>query len=95
LSHLIGHEGDGSVLSYLKKKGWALELSAGLSHGGNGFDFFKISVTLTEAGLTQYVPVIEAIFEYIQMLKNEGVKEWIFKEVSTLFHLVVSIASTI
>lgn len=81
MSHLIGHEGDGSVLSYLKKKGWALELSAGLSHGGNGFDFFKISVTLTEAGLSNYVAVIEAIFEYIQMLKIEGVKEWIFKEV--------------
>ena len=29
ISHLLGHEGEGSVLSYLKAKGWANELSAG------------------------------------------------------------------
>ena len=29
LSHLLGHEGSGSVLSLLKKKGLANELSAG------------------------------------------------------------------
>lgn len=29
ISHLLGHEGEGSILSYLKNKGWANELSAG------------------------------------------------------------------
>lgn len=29
LSHLIGHEGSGSLLAHLKKLGWANELSAG------------------------------------------------------------------
>ena len=29
LSHLIGHEGPGSILSHLKAKGWASGLSAG------------------------------------------------------------------
>jgi insulysin len=36
-SHLIGHEGRGSVLSYLKLKGWAQGLSAGASGGSDGF----------------------------------------------------------
>ncbi len=30
LSHLVGHEGKGSLLSALKAKGWASELSAGV-----------------------------------------------------------------
>ena len=51
MSHLLGHEGDGSILSLLKRKGWALELSAGLYSGGKGFEFFKICVELTEEGL--------------------------------------------
>lgn len=41
----------GSILSLLKKKGWANYLSAGPSHGGVGFEFFRISIDLTESGL--------------------------------------------
>jgi insulysin len=51
LSHLIGHEGQGSVLSYLKRKGWANGMSAGAGNGAIGFEFFKISVDLTKEGL--------------------------------------------
>jgi len=29
LSHLIGHESDGSILALLKEKGWATELLSG------------------------------------------------------------------
>lgn len=31
ISHLIGHEGPGSIMSYIKSKGWANGLSAGMS----------------------------------------------------------------
>jgi len=30
ISHLIGHEGPGSIMSYIKSKGWANSLSAGM-----------------------------------------------------------------
>lgn len=55
LSHLVGHEGRGSLLSALKAKGWASELGAGV--GESGYDrntaayVFEVHVTLTEAGL--------------------------------------------
>ena len=55
LSHLVGHEGQGSLLSALKAKGWASELSAGV--GESGYDrntaayVFEVHITLTEAGL--------------------------------------------
>jgi insulysin len=51
---LIGHEGVGSILSLLKKKGWANFLSAYSTHGGVGIGFFKISIDLTESGLGKY-----------------------------------------
>jgi len=30
ISHLIGHEGPGSIMAYIKSKGWANGLSAGM-----------------------------------------------------------------
>lgn len=55
LSHLVGHEGQGSLLSALKARGWASELGAGV--GDSGYDrntatfVFEVHITLTEAGL--------------------------------------------
>lgn len=51
VAHLIGHEGPGSILAYLKKKGWANGLSAGPAPIAKGSAFFSISVKLTEDGL--------------------------------------------
>lgn len=87
ISHLIGHEGDGSILSELKKNGWALELSAGVQGGGNGFSFFKISVEMTDQGLENYTEIIRLIFQYILMMKSQlslGVLKWIFHECQLL-----------
>jgi insulysin len=51
LSHLIGHESEGSVLSCLKQRGLATSLSAGPMHFGSGFDIFSITIDLTKQGL--------------------------------------------
>ncbi|KAK4511212.1 uncharacterized protein ATC70_012426 [Mucor velutinosus] len=84
ISHLTGHEGPGSILSSLKKKNWATYLSSGMCFNGTGFGFFHISVDLTEQGLAHYEDVVVAIFEYIEMIKENGVKKWIFDEIKTL-----------
>jgi insulysin len=55
LSHMIGHEGTGSILSHLKNKGWANALSAGAGNGAHGFEFFKVNVDLTQAGLGTFI----------------------------------------
>lgn len=54
MTHFIGHEGKGSILSYLKKQGWSNYLRAGMSHGAAGFDFFKVTVDLTPDGLSEF-----------------------------------------
>ncbi|KAF9203041.1 Insulinase (Peptidase M16) [Haplosporangium sp. Z 27] len=84
ISHLIGHEGSGSILSLLKKKGWASSLSAGCFSGGIGFEFFKISVDLTKEGLLHHEDITFIIFQYIQMLREEGIKDYIWDEMVSL-----------
>ena len=41
LSHLLGHESQGSILSLLKQKGWGMELMAGESQSDDGFSTFE------------------------------------------------------
>jgi len=62
-AHLVGHEGENSLLSYLKQEGLALELSAGGDHEmGGSFSTFEVCVTLSDKGLENYKDVIEAVF---------------------------------
>lgn len=84
LSHLLGHEGQGSVLSLLKEKHWAHELSAGESRSCSDFCSFDVSVTLTESGLKHVDEVVEVIFAYINHLKQVGSQEWVYEETSTV-----------
>ncbi|GAA5876509.1 hypothetical protein JCM8547_009411 [Rhodosporidiobolus lusitaniae] len=85
MSHLIGHEGKGSVLSYLKAMGWANGMSAGNgANGAAGFDFFKVQVDLTKEGLDNYEQVAASIFSYIHLLLTSPLPEWSFREVSSL-----------
>lgn len=80
LSHLFGHEGPGSLLSVLKTKGWCNSLVGGARTGARGFGFFGINVDLTEEGIERVDDIVKLVFQYVNMLKHDGPKEWIFQE---------------
>jgi insulysin len=61
-SHLFGHEGENSLLSYLKALDLAQELSSGYDHEVHSFSNFYIDITLTKKGLANINQVIEAVF---------------------------------
>jgi len=84
LSHLIGHEGQGSLLSLLKSKGWCTTLSGGAENGANGFMFFEVKVDLSEDGLEHSDDIVLMVFQYLTMLRQQGPQEWIFKECQEL-----------
>lgn len=88
LSHFIGHEGEGSILSHLKKKGWCDRLSAGATGDANGFEFFKISIDLTQEGLDNHEKVVEAVFKYIHLLRSSNLEQWTHDEVAQLSELM-------
>ena len=81
ISHLIGHEGPGSILTYIKAKGWANDLSAGPSPVCPGASFFEVSMRLTEEGLAAYKDVVQTVFEYISMIKETAPQKWIVDEI--------------
>ena len=71
MTHFIGHEGKGSMLSYLKRRGWVNYLQAGMSHGSAGFDFAKVTVDLTPEGLrTSNSELMSSYSLYIRALER-------------------------
>ncbi|KAI5283158.1 Insulinase (Peptidase M16), partial [Ascosphaera acerosa] len=84
ISHLIGHEGPGSILSVIKEKGWANELSAGSYTVSPGTALFVINVRLTVAGLERWQEIVRIIFQYIALIKERVPEQWIFDELASL-----------
>ncbi|WP_088331963.1 insulinase family protein [Lacimicrobium sp. SS2-24] len=80
LSHLIGDEGQGSLLSHLKHQGLATNLSAGGGIQGSNFKDFNINLQLTETGALEWQRVLEAVFAYLKLIKSEGISRWRFDE---------------
>ena len=84
ISHLIGHEGPGSILAYIKEKGWANGLGAGEYPVCPGGALFSISIRLTEDGLKNYKEVLKVFFQYVAMLREKPPQEWIVQEMQQL-----------
>jgi secreted Zn-dependent insulinase-like peptidase len=53
LAHFVGHEGPGSLHSYLKQKGWLTGLSSGPQNLAREFAMFKITLQLTREGFCE------------------------------------------
>ncbi|CAF2105579.1 unnamed protein product [Brassica napus] len=88
LAHLLGHEGKGSLLSFLKGKGWATSLSAGVGDDGINRSslayVFGMSIHLTDSGLEKIYDIIAYTYQYLKLLRDASPQEWIFKELQDI-----------
>ena len=87
ISHLLGNESHGSLLSYLKELGLANNLSAGGGINGYNFKDYCISYQLTDKGLSQLDTIITATFEYIALIRTQGLEDWRYQERANLLKL--------
>ncbi len=79
-AHLIGYEGEGSLLLALKDKGWITALSAGGGASGSNYREFSVSCSLTEQGLDHIDDIIQAVFQMIALIAEHGLEEWRYLE---------------
>ncbi|VDD81631.1 unnamed protein product [Mesocestoides corti] len=80
LAHLLGHESSGSLLSALKKRGFANDIITETYRPSSGFACLTLRAILTEKGISNIDDIITIVFQYLHMLKQEGIQEWIFDE---------------
>lgn len=84
LASLIGHEGDGSLLDNLKKRGWAESLGAGLALEDRGSAIFSVDIGLTPAGFENREQVVEMFFAWVALIRSQGIEGWRYEEQSRL-----------
>ncbi|NND68535.1 MAG: peptidase M16 [Halioglobus sp.] len=87
LGNLVGHEGEGSLLSQLKAEGLAESLSAGTGIAWRGGSLFSVGVALTEKGAANTDRIIQLFFAYIDVLRAAGPQQWLFEEQAQLAEL--------
>ena len=65
-----------------------MDLSSGNDESGfehnSTYALFGINITLTERGMAELDQVIQAVFQYIAMLKERGPDERIWREIQTI-----------
>jgi len=87
-SNLIGHEGPGSIASFLKnEKHWINALVAGPSRSSADFELFQVSMDVTETGWDHLDEIIATVFQYIRLLQTTEVHEWLWKELAVVSEL--------
>lgn len=80
ISGMLGYEGKGSLLSLLKGKGWVDGLSAGVGISDWNAATFNVSMSLTQEGLVHIEEIGAHVFEYIRLIREQGVTRWAFEE---------------
>ncbi|KAG6334740.1 hypothetical protein ID866_4358 [Astraeus odoratus] len=84
LSHFLGHEGPGSLFSYLKGKGWITSLNAATQALGRGFAMFKATMYLTKEGFDNYRSVVLATCKYLTLLRTSKLPRWYQSEIANI-----------
>lgn len=80
IAHLLGDEGPGSLLGYLKQLDLVNQLSAGGGIDGSNYKDFSLAFDLTEQGLAQRDTILQALFCQIARLKQQAFPAALFKE---------------
>ena len=79
-AHLLGYEGEGSLMQVLKDRGWITSLSAGGGTSGSNYREFTVSCNLTHSGLEHVDDIVQALFSYLNLIEREGFDQWRYLE---------------
>jgi len=84
LGSLLGYEGQGSLLAYLKKQGYANGLSTSSHQESPLESYFQTSISLTPKGMAEINQVIGSFFSFIEQIKLHGIKPELYREQANL-----------
>lgn len=92
INHLLGHEGEGSLLALFKQRGWAEGLSAGRGVSTPWESTLTVNVQLTMIGLYRIDEITAAIFAYIDLLKQGLQDDTFIKRIYSEQHQLAELA---
>uniref|UniRef100_A0A7S3Q5Z2 Insulysin n=1 Tax=Chaetoceros debilis TaxID=122233 RepID=A0A7S3Q5Z2_9STRA len=93
ISHLLGHEAEGSLLSSLKETSWVNTCCAGVGDGGyenaSGHALFCMTFMLTKEGVDHWEEILDRMYMYLGMMRHyihngDGLPTWIHEELKSI-----------
>ena len=84
LSLLFEADGQGTLHSQLRKKGWIKGINAGVGVTASTFSLFQVEISLTARGMKYVDQIIESVFQTINRIKKRGVSRWRYQEAARL-----------
>ena len=87
LASLLGHEADGSLLSLLKRLGWADGLDAGISFQSRSDALFQLNIHLTPQGVRASNQIVSLVFYCLEQIQTRGISSWRYSELQQLAEL--------
>ena len=96
VSHILGHEGEGSLLSLLKRRGWADELMAGENQSHSDFATFGVTITLTDLGNAHIDELVPLVFSCVAMIRSASpLPKWVFDEIGGVSRMRLRFQDTV
>jgi secreted Zn-dependent insulinase-like peptidase len=80
LTHVLGHEGEGTLFAFLKQRGWVESLYASFAGGADDYDLLSLSLDLSDEGFAHQEDVVDAMLQYVRMLQASEPKAHVYDE---------------
>lgn len=87
IANLLGHEAEGSLLSLLKRLGWAEALNASIGFQSRNDSIFQLNIQLTPQGVRAHKQIVSLVFHCIEQLQVRGLSSWRYSELQQLADL--------
>lgn len=87
IAHILGHEGAGSLLSLLKRLGWAEAIYATTGLQSRNDAVFQLGIQLTPQGVRARNQIVSLVFHTIEQLQTRGLSSWRYSELQQLAEL--------
>ncbi|HEY0893314.1 MAG TPA: insulinase family protein, partial [Cellvibrio sp.] len=87
IANLLGHEAEGSLLSLLKRLGWAEAIYANTGLQSRKDAVFQLSIQLTPQGVRARNQIVSLVFYCIEQLQPRGLSSWRYSELQQLAEL--------
>lgn len=84
IAHLLGHESKGSLLSLLKRLGWADEVHIDTGLQSRNDAVFRLSIDLTPQGVRARDQIVSLVFYCIEQVRERGLAAWRYTELQQI-----------
>ena len=80
LSFLLSHKSEGTLQHQLKSRGWLKFLTAGDEVDASSFLLYHVRLGLTDSGLQHVDEIVTAVFDYLHLVRTQGVTAAVAQE---------------